>query len=149
MRRRLRDDAGSTLPLVIFYGFLALALVLIVAAAASLYLERKRLFTLADDAALVGAESFDLNSVTFTGHGPRPVLRPAQVHAAVMTYLGGNPTGAESGEFEGLVVKRATTVDGESATVTVSAIWHPPVVTVFVPDGMRIDATAVARSVFG
>jgi hypothetical protein len=47
------------------------------------------------------------------------------------------------------VVTRATTVDGESATVTVSAVWHPPVVTVFVPDGMRIDATAVARSVFG
>jgi hypothetical protein len=145
MRARLRDDAGSTLPLVIFYGFLALALVLIVAAASSLYLERKRLFTLADDAALVGAESFDLNSVTFTGHGPRPVLQPAQVHAAVTSYLAGNPVD----RFEGLVVERATTLDGKSATVTVSAVWHPPVVTVFVPDGMRIDATAVARSVFG
>jgi hypothetical protein len=145
MRRRLRDDAGSTLPLVIFYGFLALALVLIVAAAASLYLERKRLFTLADDAALVGAESFDLNSVTLTGHGPRPVLQPAQVHAAVTSYLAGNPVD----RFEGLLVERATTLDGKSATVTVSAVWHPPVVTVFVPEGMRIDATAVARSVFG
>ena len=60
LRDRAADDTGSTLPLVIFYGFLALALVLIVAAASSLYLERKRLFTLADDAALVGAESFDL-----------------------------------------------------------------------------------------
>ena len=148
-RRTLGDEEGSTLPLVIFYGFLALALVLIVAAASSLYLERKRLFTLADGAALVGAESFDLDTVAFTRHGPRPVLQPAQVHAAVSSYLAGNPTGAESGEFEGLVVERATTVDGESATVTVSAVWHPPVVTVFVPDGMRIDATAVARSVFG
>ncbi len=144
-----RDDDGSTLPLVIFYGVLALALVLIVAAGSSLYLERKRLFTLADDAALVGAESFDLDAVTVTAHGPRPVLQPAQVHTAVASYLAGNPTGAESGEFEGLVVERATTVDGESATVTVSAIWHPPVVTVFVPEGMRIEATAVARSVFG
>jgi len=144
-RPALRDDAGSTLPLVIFYGFLALALVLIVAAAASLYLERKRLFTLADDAALVGAESFDLDSVTLSGHGPRPLLQPGQVHAAVASYLAGNPID----RFEGLVVERATTVDGESATVTVSAVWHPPVVTVFVPDGLRIDATAVARSVFG
>ena len=144
-RRSWRDDEGSTLPLVIFYGFLALALVLVVAAAASLYLERKRLFTLADDAALVGAESFDLNSVTVSGHGPRPVLQPGQVHAAVIGYLTGNPVD----EFEGLVVERATTLDGKSATVTVSAVWHPPVVTVFVPDGMRIDATAVARSVFG
>ncbi len=144
-RRALHDDDGSTLPLVIFYGFLALALVLIVAATASLYVERKRLFTLADDAALVGAESFDLNSVTFAGHGPRPVLKPEQVHSAVASYLAGNPVD----DFERLVVERATTVDGESATVTVSAIWHPPVVTVFVPEGMRIDATAVARSVFG
>jgi len=146
MRRpRLRDDDGSTLPFVIFYGFLALALVLIVAAASSLYLERKRLFTLADDAALVGAESFDLDSVSFTGHGVRPILKPDQVRSAVTSYLAGNPVD----RFEGLVVERATTVDGESATVTVSAIWHPPVVTVFVPDGLRIDATAVARSVFG
>ncbi len=142
---RLADDTGSTLPLVIFYGFLALALVLIVAAASSLYLERKRLFTLADGAALVGAESFELDAVSLTGHGPRPVLQPDQVHAAVASYLAGNP----SEPFEGLVVERATTVDGESATVTVSAVWHPPVVTVFVPEGLRIDATAVARSVFG
>ncbi len=149
LRAAARDDEGSTLPLVIFYGFLALALVLIVAAASSLYLERKRLFTLADDAALVGAESFELDSVAVTGHGPRPVLRPEQVRTAVTGYLAGNPTGAESGEFEALVVERATTVDGASATVTVSAIWHPPVLTVFVPEGMRIDATAVARSVFG
>ncbi|MBW4031922.1 MAG: hypothetical protein HIU88_04580 [Acidobacteria bacterium] len=139
-----RDDTGSTLPLVIFYGFLALALVLIVAAAASLYLERKRLFTLADGAALVGAESFELDAVSLSGSVPRPALRPAQVHAAVASYLAGNPTG----EFEALVVERATTVDGESATVTVSAIWHPPVMTIFVPDGWRVDATAVARSVF-
>lgn len=145
--RRLdpRDDSGSTLPLVIFYGFLALALVLVVAAASSLYLERKRLFTLADGAALVGAESFDLSAVSFTGRGPRPELLPEQVHAAVASYVAGNP----SDEFDDLAVERATSVDGESATVTVSAVWHPPVVTVFVPDGMRIEATAVARSVFG
>lgn len=144
-RSRLRDDDGSTLPLVIFYGFLALALVLIVAAASSLYLERKRLFTLADGAALVGAESFELDAVTVTGRGPRPTLQPAEVHAAVASYLAGEP----SEPFDGLVVERATTVDGESATVTISAVWHPPMVTVFVPDGLRIDATAVARSVFG
>ncbi len=140
-----RDETGSTLPLVIFYGFLALALVLIVAAASSLYLERKRLFTLADGAALVGAESFDLDAVSLTGRGPRPTPLPAEVQAAVASYLASTP----SNRFEGLVVERATTVDGASATVTVSAVWHPPVVTIFVPEGMRIDATAVARSVFG
>ncbi len=158
MRRRraaarpesLRDETGSTLPLVIFYGFLGLALVLIVAAAASLYLERKRLFTLADGAALVGAEAFDLDAVIVTDASsrptrPHPILRPDQVDTAVGRYLAENP----SNEFEGLRVERATTVDAESATVTLSAIWHPPVVTVFMPEGLRVDATAVVRSVFG
>jgi hypothetical protein len=143
--RRLRSDDGSTLPLVIGYGALALLLTLIVAAATSLYLERKRLFTLADGAALVGAEAFDLSDVEVTAHGPRVELQPAQVKAAVRSYLSSNPIGP----FEALHLDEATSLDGRSATVTVSAVWHPPVVTLFVPDGLRIDATAVSRTVFG
>ncbi|MEO8262835.1 MAG: pilus assembly protein TadG-related protein [Pseudolysinimonas sp.] len=144
-RRSWREDDGSTLPLICFYGALALLVTLIVAAATSLYLERKRLFTLADGAALVGAESFDLNHVTLTPQGPRPELTPTQVRAAVRAYLDGNPIGP----FESLSLDEATTRDGRSAQVTVSAIWRPPVVTAFVPDGLRIDATAVSRTVFG
>ena len=60
----MRDDRGSTLPLIIGYAGLALVVVLLVTAATALYLERARLFTLADGAALVGAESFDLDDVT-------------------------------------------------------------------------------------
>ncbi len=142
--RRLRDDEGSTLPLVICFGVLALALILIVAAASSLYLEKKRLFTLADGAALVGAESFRLDRVALSARGIRPTLTAEEVHAAVTGYLGDNP----SDEFEGLVVQRATTDDGRSAAVTLSAIWHPPIVTIFVPEGLRVEATATARSVF-
>jgi hypothetical protein len=67
------------------------------------------------------------------------------VHAAVSDYLGGNPIGT----FESLRLVDATTVDGLSATVTVSSIWRPPIVTVFLPEGLRIEATATARSVFG
>ena len=144
-RMRLRDDEGSILPLVILYGILGLALVLIVTAATSLYLEKKRLFTLADGAALVGAESFSLADVTLGPDGPRPLLRPGEVRAAVSDYLGGNPIG----DFESLKLVEATTFDELSATVTVSSVWRPPVVTVFVPEGLRIEATATARSVFG
>jgi hypothetical protein len=142
--RRLRDDDGSILPLVCFYGALALLVTLIVASATSLYLERKRLFTLADGAALVGAESFALADVAVTPQGPRAELTPARVHRAVRTYLDGNPIG----RFESLTLDEATTPDGRSARVTVSAVWRPPVVTLFVPEGLRIDATAVSRTVF-
>jgi hypothetical protein len=145
MRRRLAGEEGSILPLICFYGALALLVTLIVASATSLFLERKRLFTLADGAALVGAESFTLADVSVTPAGPRVELKPSEVRTAVSAYLAGNPIGP----FEGLTLDEATTPDGRSAQVTVSAIWRPPVPTLFIPDGLRIDATAVSRTVFG
>jgi len=138
------DDAGTTLLLTIFYGFLSLVLVLLVVAATSLYLERKRLFTLADGAALVGAEAFDLAAVRMVNDRYRPTLEAADVAASVSDYLANAPTG----HFESLAVERATTVDGRSATVELSAYWRPPLVSLLVPDGFRIEVTAVARSVF-
>lgn len=145
VRTRLVGDEGSTLLLTIFYGALALVIVLLVVAATSLYVERKRLFTLADGAALVGAESFTINSVRNTGSGWRPELYPADVAAAVEAYVSVN-SGAN---FESLTVERATTLDSRSATVTLSSYWRPPVVALLIPEGFRIEVTAVARSVFG
>jgi uncharacterized membrane protein len=144
-RRDLREDDGSTPPLTIFYGFLCLALVLLVVAATSLYLERKRLYTLADGAALVGAEAFALDAVTPTARGFRPTLRTPDVASAVAGYLTTNPIGS----FESLTLERAETVDGRSATVALSAYWRPPVLSVLLPQGLRLEVTAVARSVFG
>ncbi|HAM26154.1 MAG TPA: hypothetical protein DCP11_05440 [Microbacteriaceae bacterium] len=139
----VRDEDGSILPLTIFYGFLSLVLILLIVAATSLYLERKRLFTIADGAALAGAEAFELDGVSLASGGPRPRLVSAEVAAAVRGYLAVTPHDVES-----LAVERAETTDGRSATVELSAHWRPPVVTLFVPAGFRIDVTAVARSVF-
>ena len=144
-RARLRDDEGSTLPLVVAFGMLGLALVLVAAAASSLYLERKQLFTLADGAALVGAEAFDLDDVDVAGGTPELRLDPADVHRDVAAFLASTPNTG----FEALVLEEATSPDGRSATVTVSAVWRPPLVTVFFPEGLRIEATATARAVFG
>ncbi|GAB3033047.1 hypothetical protein GCM10027052_07690 [Parafrigoribacterium mesophilum] len=141
---QLGDEDGSTLLLTIFYGFVALVLILLVVAATSLYLERKRLLGVADGAALVGAEAFALDAVTLTPQGPRPTLRSADVAAAVDEYLQTIP----GDSLKELVVERAESVDGESATVQLSAYWRPPLVSLLVPDGIRIDATSVARSVF-
>lgn len=144
VRRHISDDRGSTLPLTIFYGFFSLALILLVVAATSLYLERKRLLTLADGAALVGAEAFALDQVVFGPKGFRPTLQPTDVAGAVAAYVTSTPDNG----FHSLRVDRATTEDGTSATVTLSADWHPPVLSVLVPDGLRIEVTATARSVF-
>jgi hypothetical protein len=141
---RLRDEDGSTLPLTIFFGFLSLVLVLLVVAATSLYLERKRLFTLADGAALVGAEAFTLDEVSLTANGYRPTLTSPEVASAVTSYL----ATTVNGDLQSLAVEGAGTLDGRSATVSLSAYWRPPVLTLFVPSGLRLEVTAVARSVF-
>ena len=143
-RQRIVDDTGSTLPLIIFFGFLCLVLILLVVSATSLYLERKRLFTLADGAALVGAEAFTLDSVDLTKSGVRPRLTDTGVAAAVQSYVESAPTA----DFEGLAIERSATADGRSATVTLSSWWHPPVVSLLVPVGLRIEVTSVGRSVF-
>jgi hypothetical protein len=145
VRPRFSDDTGSTLPLIAFYAALSLVLVLLVVAATSLYLEHKRLLTLADGAALVGAEAFDLADVRVTGGELSVELEDERVRAAVEEYLDAVP----SEQFIHLRLDAAETIDTRSATVTLSAQWEPPVVSLLVPEGFRIEATATARSVFG
>jgi uncharacterized membrane protein len=134
----LRDDQGSIVPLVAGFAALCLALVLVVVSATSLYLERKRLFTLADTTALAAAEAFDLDAAI-----GGPTLTTPSVAAAVDRHLAAAPPG-----FEGLRVEHAGAMDATSATVTLSALWRPPVLSVFVPDGIRIEVTAIGRTVF-
>ena len=146
MLRRARADDGSILPLIAGYGALALLVVLLVTAATSLYLERTRLLTLADGAALAGAEAFALDDLVVEGgQVVRPRLDDAEVRAAVEQYLSEAPIE----RFEGLKLERAESDDTVSATVALSSFWRPPVVTLFVPEGIRLEVTAVGRSVFG
>jgi uncharacterized membrane protein len=141
---RLRSDDGSTLLLTIFYAALALTLILLVTAATSLYVERKRLFTVADDAALVGAESFKLSGITDNGGRIHAQLTSPAVAEAVTGYLAAHPPDSSSP----IAVDRAGTVDGRSATVQLSEWWSPPVLSLLVPRGFRLSVTSVARSVF-
>ncbi|MCU1413119.1 MAG: hypothetical protein JWN80_459 [Microbacteriaceae bacterium] len=144
MRRLLRDETGSTIPLIVGFAVLALALILTVVSASSLYLERKRLFDLADGAALSGAEAFDIDDVVIVGSVPRPVLRSPEVADAVAQYL----AAASTGDLVDLKVVDAETVDGKSATVTLAAYWRPPVFTILGQQGFPVRVTVVARSVF-
>jgi hypothetical protein len=137
------EEDGSTLLLSIFFGALSLALVLLVVAATSLYLERKRLFTLADGAALAAAESFPLESVSRDDAGrPRPVLRSSEVEEAARVHLA-----HASPDFDDLRLLDAETTDGRSARVSLSCSWAPPVVSLLVPGGVRVEVSATARSV--
>ncbi|MBU4215564.1 MAG: hypothetical protein KJ792_13010 [Actinobacteria bacterium] len=135
--------------LTISVMLLALALVLVVAAATSVHLERTRLLALADLAALAAAD--ELDSPSYFAPGADAADRPAVpltdtgVRAAVEAYLAEH---AEPG-LDQLVVVDASTPDGRSVEVVLSAVAHPallgPVLAQVAPD-VRVEATSSARA---
>ena len=139
LRRRVTvttsDDEGSVLLLTLGYALLTIAAILVCVDATSLYLAQKRLDSLADAAALAGADGFALAVVddepvaSLTGDAVR-----AQADAIVVAVGGG------------AVLLSAGTEDGVSARVTVADTWRPPLLTIFVPDGVALQATATSRT---
>lgn len=132
--RRDREE-GSVLLLTLAYVLLALALLFVCVCATDLYITQKRLDALADSAALAGADGFTLQ-VT---HGEvRAELTNAGVEEQASALVAALPGTA--------VLATAGTPDGVSARVTVSAAWHPPLVSAFVPDGVPLESTATSRT---
>lgn len=142
LRRLAREEDGSTLLLTIGFAALALTLIIAVTAATSMLIERRRLFTVADGAALAAAEAFALEQVRFDGTAASPELTDAAVDQAAAAW-----TARAGGELDGLRVDGAS-ADVRSATVTVSSAWRPPVVSLLLPESIRIDVTSTARAVF-
>jgi len=135
---------GSVLLMVIFGVALSLAVILGAVSAASLYLERKNLYLLADGAALAASQSFALSSVTVNSstHELAYRLTDADVWAASRRYL------AELSTSRSVKLVSATCPDGQTAVVRLDTVWQPPVVSMFLPQGIRIFATARARGGF-
>lgn len=143
-RERLAwEDGGSTLLLTIFYCFLGLSIIVVVVSATTLYLERKRLFTLADGAALAAAEAWSLDTVRVDGDRLALELDTADVRAAAAAYLADAAT-----DLDDLELVRAASDDGRTATVTLRSVWHAPLHTELVPLAVPIEVTVTARSVF-
>ena len=128
-------DEGSVLLLTLGYAVLAIAVILVGANAASLYLAQKRVDSVADAAALAGADGFTL--VLQDGE-PRAILTDAavRVQASALVDIAGSEVSLVS----------ATTPDGVSARVSVAATWHPLLFSVFVPSGVPLEATATSRT---
>ncbi|MBU4465709.1 MAG: hypothetical protein KKH75_07675 [Actinobacteria bacterium] len=129
------DDEGSVLLLTLGYAVLVLVAVLICVDATSLYIAQKRLDSLADAAALAGADGF---TISLVDGDPRAELTSAAVSAQASALVGDVGAGA--------TLVAADTPDGASARVTVASVWHPPVITVFVPDGVGLQSTATSRT---
>ena len=128
------DDEGSVLLLTLGYALLALVLVLVCVDATSLYLTQKRADAAADAAALAGADGFTL---TIGGGNPTARLSDEGVHAQAAELLD---------ELGTARLVSASTPDGVSARVRVELDWRPPVLTLFVPEGWTLGATATSRT---
>lgn len=133
LHQAARGDDGSVLPLALGYAGIALVAVLVCVDATSLYLAQRRLDALADAAALAGADGFTL---VVQDQGPRAQLTDDGVWSQAASLVSGSDA----------AVMAAGTPDGVSARVTLAATWHPPVLTLFVPEGVDLEATATSRT---
>lgn len=130
-----RDDDGSVLLLALGYAVLCLALVFVAVDATSLYLAQKRADTIADAAALAGADGFVFEVGVA---GPAVRLGDDEVRELAASVV-------EATDEATLI--EASTTDGSSVTVTVATLWRPPIASLFVPDGVPLTASATSRTV--
>lgn len=132
---RRPDDEGSVLLLTLGYALLALALIVVCVCATDLYISQKRLDAFADAAALAGADGFTL---AVDGATARAELTDQGVREQAEALLAALPIP--------VTLVAASSPDGRSSRVTVALVWHPPLVSVFVPDGVRVEATGTSRT---
>ncbi|TPV49164.1 hypothetical protein FJ661_17065 [Pseudarthrobacter phenanthrenivorans] len=144
MTDRSGKEDGQMMVMILGYVTLALLVATVVIGISSVYLEHKRLLSLADGASLAAADSYTLGEVDTQGGTPSATLNPARVRNVAADFIARSPA---SQRFGGLEVTGATgTPDGTTAVVVLSAAVHPPVVNFLVPDGIRIEAASTARS---
>ena len=138
------NEDGQMIVLIIGYVLIALLVTTVVMGASSVYIEHKKLLSLADGASVAAADSYTLGQVETAGGTPTATLSGDRVRNVAQDYL------ERSGSFErfdGLAVAPGTgSPDSSTAVVVLGARVHPPLVNFLVPDGFRVEASSTARS---
>lgn len=135
LRAMADDEDGSILPLILGYMLLAVAVIFVCVCATDLYIAQKRLDSLADAAALAGADGFTLEVAGESVHAELTDDGVREQADAVVAAVAQDARLVSAG-----------TPDGVSARVTVASSWHPPLFSPFVPDGVPLEATATTRT---
>lgn len=144
MNPRTNNEDGQMMVMILGYVTLALLVATVGIGISSVYLEHKRLLSLADGASLAAADSYTLGDVDTQGGSPSATLNPARVRNVAADFVSKSPAAQR---FSGLAVAGSTgSPDGSTAVVVLTAAVHPPVVNFLVPDGIKIEATSTARS---
>ncbi|WP_426594890.1 pilus assembly protein TadG-related protein [Cellulomonas sp. McL0617] len=146
---KARRDDGQVMLLTLGFVVIALLLISVVASAAHVHLERKRLLALADVLALEGADAVASDRYYAPGADRQPgvPLTDATVRREVEQYLRDNPDA--TAQWDQFTVLSATTPDGSSAYVHLGAVTHPVLLSwVLAPwqDGIALEAESSARA---
>lgn len=137
VRRMMLDDRGSMMPLAIGFATIALLLVLLTAAITDIYLAHRKLYALADSAALAAADSFEPDY----GSDPAIIFTDAAVQREARTYLRRTHI---SERFRDVDLEGGTP-DGRSVEIILTTRYRPVILSPFVPRGIDLSATARAR----
>lgn len=136
-----RDDRGSTSPLIIGFAVVLLLTVAVVVDASAAFLHRQGLDTLADGAALYGADAGAQGREVYAGGlGEQPLtLTRAQARTGVRGYL--TSVGAYR-SYPGLAYD--VSVRDDRVVVRLSAPLDLPLTVPGGPDTARVSATSSA-----
>lgn len=133
-----KDDRGSVLILgagLIAVCFLGLT---VLTDASAAFLQRQHLQSLADGAALAGAQAIDLDSYYANGAERSTQLDRYAVQSAVRRHIGG---WIPRDEETGLVIERIST-DGRRVVVGIRAPLDLPFLDDLFPADVRVEASA-------
>lgn len=137
-------EDGQIMVMIIGYVLLSLLLATVIMAVSAVYIEHKKLLSVADGASSAAADSFTLGQVDGGAAGPTAVLSKERVQSVTQAYLTRNGAHAR---FDGLAIAPGTgTPDTATAEVALTSIVRPPVVSFLLPDGIPIVAKSTARS---
>jgi hypothetical protein len=148
------NDDGQILPLVIVYTLIALTLIVVVVDLSAVHLQRQRLFSLTDAAALDAADALD-NDRFYTRGAASPVgdvtvavpLTDQTVRSSAERYL--DQAGALARVADLAVDQPTGTPDGVTAEVTLVGRATLPLFSFAAAawsDGVPLRATARARA---
>lgn len=136
-------ERGSVLLFMVGLCLVLLLVASTVVGTSSVYLERHRLQSLADQAATSAAQRVE--GISAASESEALIhLNSATVTSTTQTFL--TESGA-AGDFSNLVISPDTGVSGNNtAVVVLSARAHPPLLSIVVPDGVTITVMGKARA---
>ncbi|GAA1341702.1 pilus assembly protein TadG-related protein [Arthrobacter roseus] len=146
-REHVGDESGQVMILVIGYVILTLMVLTVVMAISAVYLEHKKLLSVADSASLAASDNFGVGEVQDGTRGPAPALTKTSVQAAAAKYI--SDTGAAARFNELSISGQTGAPEGRTAHVVLTAVVHPPIVNYLVPAGIDIVVVSEARPQLG